>query len=485
MGDITFGLAPGHLTAILFVVFDLIMLTVADDVLSRIVCLFYYKRIYEGKAMEVTSVNLPFVTTFLLDKYVNPINIFAMAVKLLLVIITFFVNAETTVSPARMFTTSTWVFDPGHKHGSLAGVVSRRWSTTSKCRIFSGDNVIFQKQVFNLENGTILTPEQADALRGDGLVQIDDYTMACLQPGSKTQREDGTEQNIEPLTTIVGCSPVRSTGCMDSDVEMRNFNLLSYSNLESIRKAMLHRSTFNASMEVLTPKKDLLQPLWTEYSNTTMECIRMGVGVPDNRKIVTVCMLVASVEQGTLFEIWEYNSSTQSFSRRYPGCVFQGSLIVSAQTEGWILSQLHQTTFLNWRELGLEIVNRALLYRAENNSFLSTTKGKTVTAINTQVFAIACTALSLSILSYVVVSFVFRGDQRAKFNTIDGMLTILRRTNRLTDQQTTKVTHVGVIPLSFNEHAQLQFGDRTTKPRQCKENKSSHTISDASAAQET
>lgn len=462
MGEILFDLAPGHLTAILFIVFDLIMLTVADAVLSQIVCLRYYKRIYDGKAMEVSSINLPFLTSFLLGKYTDPINIFAMAVKLFLVIIAFLVNADTTVSPVRMFTTSTWVFDPGHKHGSLAGIVSRRWSTTAKCRIFSGDHIVFQKQVFNLENGTVLTQEQAEALRGDDLVQIDDYTMECLQPGLKIRREDGSEQQIEPLATVVGCSLVRSAGCLDSEMEVRSFNLLSYPNLESMRKAVLQRSTFNASMEVMIPKRELLEPLWPEYSNTTMECIRMRVGIRDDQKIVTVCMLVALINKNTLFEIWEYTSETQSLSRRYPGCVFHGTLIVSEQVKGWLLSQLHQTPSLNWRELGLEIVNRALLYRAENNSFLSTAKGKTMTTIDATYFGIACCALFLIILSFAVVSFVFRHDHRARFNTMDGMLTVLQRTYRL-ENRPKETTEAGVLPLSYDEQGQLQFGEKGTK----------------------
>lgn len=463
--EYTIPLTPGQLAAIFFIVFDLCMFTMADSFLARLSCIYYYKRIYNGHPIEVTSSNFPFLTSFLLGKFYTPVNLCSTLFKLAIVVILLRLDCDASHPKQKATTTGSFYFSPTSM-GSLCGTATRRWSFLETCSDSDNDTLAIYKYVFNLEHPVYVTSDEnnEDCISEADLNNIKDSTLKCLGKSKVSEATNSdTQESIDlpqRLAYVIGCSPLRTDGCANSSKETRKFDLMSTQSIESDRAEVMGtwgRTKFYS--RALFLRKEALESVWDGYTNTSMVCLLNSFrarGHPSTT-VLNSCILSASVEGGTLVEFWEYDNVTKSFNRPNPGPVFDTDFELNPYLKLWLLLQFGRVSKWSWKELAIQVTNRSLRYEAKNITTVSSFGQKTGTSIKKRYLWDAIFAFIVCFILFIITFFLFRHDTRPGFNTVAGMLSILRASYSKTDKRQ-YVGNAGSIPLSMDKNGQLQFG---------------------------
>lgn len=418
---------PGFVAAFVFIVFDIVSIALVDFVLSKLANAAYYRQIFRGKPIQAKSIDVSGISTFLIHRFLTPINFIILLFKLTIVGIVFYLNLniDSTIERKAYCETrpSTFDFDPSYENLVVPDRnISRRPEFVSSCRKFDpskSGTISYYRTVFNITYSPVTTYERLYNY------EIVDTTLRCLSP------DFVTNDTVQHLVTVTGCSNLTSSsneqsGCSCSQTIERPF---SGDNVFLIgdRQITFEAGSSNVTLDYFRIDDDSINILWPEYYPAVVYCTSLQMGrVGVDRQRYRTCMIVMQRPHQTLVELWklEFTSrTTGKFIRNCPGPVFDQSLDVSVFSG--IFSMLRPVN-TPWEVLSKEIVGASAKYREKSYQVCPYGKGYVLSTVPTAAVIVGGVLFGLSFVAVIIVIIAFRNDECPRLNTIDGISSIIR-----------------------------------------------------------
>lgn len=454
MTEIQLGVQPGFVAAFYFIVFDLIALSLIDFVLARGVNAYYYRRIMNGYPIKVRSVDIPGVTSFLVDRFYTPISLGMTLIKLGFFAMFFFADLEissrvtqsstTVLNTAQLFfNTSREAFRLTFDMDSKTVVRQRAWERSRACYVQGGENLSYYPISFNFSD------------RNQS--QIDFSSIRCMTPPIET--------SIAPAR-VIGCSSFLASNCEDEAlITLKNtFVPPLGDSWGRVVLADLMYPPVSYIMEIFDWEQT--NSTFPDYVNSTVFCVRTRIGLEDQpRPDYTSCLVHMIDSSVTLVELWTLSSDGLYLERKYPGPLFEGQILIG---DGDALKLLSKPLFeANWKHLSGALVADTVEEAQMVQQFSTTEDTGIVTVLSPLGWALAPVPLLVGILLRIVVFVYFKKDFRPQINSIDGLSSIVREeqepTGRSIDQGRT-----AVVGLYMRGNSAIRFGpvrDKTEATR--------------------
>lgn len=471
MTEVLLNISPGTVSAFYFVVLDLIILTILDFILSRIVCAAYYRRINAGEALRVRSVDVPGLgQSYLIAPFLSPTNILATLIKIAFLacifVIDLSIDTRVAIQETKLYRTSTFVFNASdafwdNRDPTVRGLpVVRQFEQVRRCvKVSDSDNSLsFYHLAFDLVPGTQAKVSRSTTYHAFYnqtklynrssfmyLVPVNTTSIECLSP------DFVTNSDVRVAAYVITCSQVPSpTSCKNGTFVRRHAHLRLLSRMRSTQTVQVFQPTGTpTSFAMSTFQTKDLQMIFPEYNNSRtqnlqMTCARTHIGSSKSQEVFGIhrynaCLLVAHVKgplavngyavsshslSYTVIERWEYDDISQSLIREFPGPVFEGYLDIGlVQCTKW-LSRVGGVG--NWINFASSIVADAMVYKSDDLTFTRRTKRGIVTVIPTISIMFILASFTLAIFGYTVVMYSSFHDRRPQLNTIDGLSSIAR-----------------------------------------------------------
>lgn len=412
---------PGIVAAGIFVFFELITLSLLDASLSRIAVSQYYRRIYRGEPIRIESADVLGVTTNLVGSRLDAVNVVIFLVKLCVVIIVFNINGEIEIIPAKSNTMYSFAFNTTTPRFGTDPTLTRKWSEVRRCSTKNQDEITYYRLGFNLQNGTE-APENPEIFpKFASAFNISDATVRCLSPSFVREHQH--------LVKISGCSTLGTYNCNHDAPFIRNYNYSERGRIKSRTYGSV-RSVTSVLKKILVYVTEYdtakLTEIWPEYSNITLICLKSLLEHSERTSArYNPCLLTSNDGSTTTVEQWilHDHDNSLSFTRYYPGPVFEGNIVLYREQLLPVL--LNLVSKMNWEALSALVVSHSLKFERKPYSFTST-RGRGVTVISS--FSIYCAAATvfLTVTTSIIVRFTIGRDRRPQFNTINGLSSILR-----------------------------------------------------------
>lgn len=453
---------PGFILAILFVLFNHVTLRVIDSVLSRVVSLAYYRRVYTGRPVVVASADIIPFTSYLLENALQPINMYALSVKLSFIVaitmMTQRINSGVTKRYDQMTVMSTLQFDPSSDTIEKHELNARRWTTAGECRQQNESGIFYYSIVFNLSKilkNTTLSPGN-----NKDLPSLDYSTLLCLSPPY-------VEPVREPIMKVLRCS--KKTKASDCNSRNEVSKQLTSTTSSTEKTARLHREGSEVRTVRLKEYNDaIIEKIWNDYPNPTLTCTDLYYGTdredPDMKHTNTECLLVCKTDVETIVEMWhgKIDSSEENYevnlTRYYPGAVFNGSVNLGVMVKAIVLTEARQD--MNWDALSWTIFVNSLSHK----SYLTTVavwkedeKLQMQTMIPRSSLITGGVLLLTTFLSVLGLHFVMKGDRRPRFNTINGLSSIMRE-EKVSTENSMAQAQLAIVGFRELSPGHLHFG---------------------------
>lgn len=423
-GDVNFNVSPGIVSVCYFVILDLAILTLFDSVLSRIAASLYYRQIRRGKPLIVRSADILGLSSYLIGSYWAPFNIVTYIIKVILLICIIFIdlgidsNIQHPHTQSRL--TSIFKFDPSPEAWDIPffHIVERRFEQCRICRFEDerAEKIIFYAIAFNLSGGEL----DSELSENRSKEPVDDSSIQCLRKGLVDEKDE------LPIATIMGCSQFRTTSC-------RNGTVVETSDVDIILNASSPYDIITIDYGVIDGVFSLhsfdevaRQYFPPSYENVSMSCVRNRFGVRTIFKMYESCLVMARYNKGknTLIEMWEYNRTTSTLRRNFPGPVFQGNLQYSSKQ---IVLALRETKAdLNWLSFSATLVADGVIYEQRSLEVRKFGESRIVTTIPWTAIILSIVLGTVGIAARIVIMFVLNNDDAIQLNTVDGLSSIGR-----------------------------------------------------------
>lgn len=426
--DVRYRVQPGVISAAYFILFDLVLLTFLDVVLARVVCSLYYRRINKGGTLDVKSVDVPGLTTFLVGRRTAFPNLLALFVKIVvlacILIIDINIDANVVESKTALQRSSTFFFDPSDAQweAPVDFNVTRRWERTKSCHIsdrLSG-NITYYALAFNLSSD----PVQLGPDNNSEWWDVNDSTIVCLKDGQVEPSD------VRISATISGCSQhFGHTSCTNGTKLEKNYDLFALlSRFEQEEDAENFVSwpwgDHSITYQYWHMDASFAALLFPEYTQPNLTCVRSSFGPLSLSEDSYGCIFVEYKDGLTLVDKWRYNDADKLMWRDYPGPLFEGDINIGLHASLELLQGFFRNE--NWETISGMIVADSTHYR-QNSDQLSQIRGThVVTRVSPYAIALAVFLVLLAIISRIVVAFTIGKDQRPQINSIDGLSSIAR-----------------------------------------------------------
>lgn len=203
-GDVS----PGILSALLFIIMDILVIGLLDVVLTRVVCIVYFRKVNNGQPIVVKSADIPGLTHFLIGSPWSLVNMVAVLCKIALLAIIFVGNidiGDDTQRPVNDVRDATFVIRPNDAILSDPNkdyAVRRRFERSKFCmNRYQGNAILDYYPIrFNLANRAVLEEDVVFDVSDDNIVRydIDDETVVCMSPNN-------TMEEMK-LQRVLGCT---------------------------------------------------------------------------------------------------------------------------------------------------------------------------------------------------------------------------------------------------------------------------------------
>lgn len=422
--DVRYRVQPGVVSAAYFVLFDLVLLAFVDIVLARIVCYLYYRRINKGASLEVRSVDIPGLTTFLIGRRFAFPNVLALFTKIIILacILLVDLNIDSNVVTPKMSLkrNSTYIFDPSdeqwEREPSLN--VTRRWELVRRCheidRILG--NITYYSLAFDLSENTV-TYDGGKTVYN----QPNDSTIVCLKEGNVESAD------ARVATTIAGCSQhFGKTLCTNASKIYKNYDLDSA--LNQVEPYILGFGTPGSIESYVFWNLDasLTGGIFSEYTQPNLTCARLRMGAPALTMLKDFygCTVVEYKDGLTLVDKWRYDDSRKLMWRDYPGPLFEGNIKFGLHAALEVLRGFYRVE--NWETISGIIVADSSFYQQNSTTFTQFENSYIVTKVSPYAIALVVFLVLLAIVSRIVVAFTIGKDSRPQINSIDGLSSVAR-----------------------------------------------------------
>lgn len=457
---------PGIVGAVFFIIFDVLILAILDVILAHVVCAIYYRQIQYGSPIDVKSADIPGITTYLLGKLFTITNIFALGLKIGFIVIVFFVNVDINNGRATSFfpetRTSTFHFNASDAEwaSSINRTVERRFEKSRRCFNITGEQneqIKYFRLAFNLTSGS---PAVTNETQGDhGSIPIDEASIFCL---------NGSVKNPQPLVNVLGCSPFLTDRCRNGTIIELQADTTTTDLEFIVRFPDFPIPGTTMDYKILSFQDSGLKEAFPVYTDPKLYCTDICNGVEERQCCAprTIgpcnppkrpCVLRASINGNTLVERWnmiEQKGAIRTLQREFPGPVFEGNVDFG-------IAQLAHTLFdfsksMDWRLFSGTLIANALIYRADLLQF-ERLETRVVTTMPIYAIALGASALAIAVIAQIIVHFTIGKDDRPRFNSIDGLSSIVREENSPSGSSY-KTGATAVVGLSTRGISDVHFG---------------------------
>lgn len=448
--NVTLNIRPGLVSAFYFILFDLILITIIDLVLSRIMSYYYYNAVYNGRQVPLKSADIPGITTFLIGDFRNFANIAALTTKLLVLAAVFTVdlslnsaeairtiNVHLTTCVRLELSDTFWVSPDGY---SVAGTDR----ASLDCRVFddNGFGITYHALALNTTANTTVdgSHRSPNNISERDRYSVDYNSIQCLAPGKVA------EKNVIQIARVIGCSEVMSTDCTIS--EPVNFDLRTRRSVRldaNISSAYTKNSTYTISISDSLE----LKGEWRNYKNAELLCMTTKVGrAKDNFLDICKCLITANYtlkngKDGTLVELWVLDTNRirrksmnilkeniNHFRRIFPGPVFEGNLQIGTTQKIELLRRLwfcEQQS--NWATISGVLVGNAGAYTSKDMDITVMKEKFQQSEIPLFAVIIIGTLVFVTLLLVIFVSFRYGMKDRPALNNISGLAFVTQNRN--------------------------------------------------------
>lgn len=463
MSVIEVSVSPGVISALLFIFLDIFTVGILDMVLSRIVCLSYYRNINEGRPVTVNSADIPGLSNYLLGRWISPTNLIAIGAKLALLIIVLTANMSIK---SRAFVerpevvTGKFDFEPSDKFmkDQNNSRVEPRLESSKSCirEDPRSDELVYFQLRFNLSD----QPDPETDKR-----EINDTSIICMSD------ENVSHQVI--VATVLGCTRVIK------DDDQTCLSVTSQNHRKTAKNLTRSENPgFYVGKDITHTyvefQKDEVELTWSEYRTPRLTCLSTNIGI--NSAIIspsyTHCLMVSQDddEQQTIVERWVLGPSINSsddvfreddFILEYPGVIFKG-IVEFGRIASATYLQL-PFPFPDYRTLSGELVAQASHYvelkskDQKLDQLVRPDDNKTVTTIDVFAVGLVMGAIVIVIVGYVVTLLLLRQDTRPRFNTINGLSSIVRE-EHVPSGRSYACGDSAILGLHFTSNDNLHFG---------------------------
>lgn len=423
--ETSFNIRPGLVSAFYFVLFDLILISIIDTIMSRAMSYHYNKTAFEGRPLRLRSADLPGVTTFLIGDYLSKANVAAVSIKLMLLAAIFTVdlkiNAAEGYREDQLKLSASFKFNASD---ALWGSQIRKqesvaWRELYYCQIMEKDAITYYSISFNLTDNDAFEKKLSQKASVGDTYHIDYRTAQCLKPGNVAPND------VDINARVLGCSNEESSGCSHLERTLVTWRTPKGPLWGFIEVSIgLEKARYWASWCKL---KDLQAP-WSVYQDPTLFCIQGKFGINSRaREIVRYsCLLVAEYSidnkhNGTLVEHWTAERFDQSHNgtnflddnfiqlkRDYPGPVFEGKHDIGSFQKVLLLHRLWNThNRNNWATLSGIQTSSAAAYTPKDKKITKLSKTLQQTTIPVHALVLFALIIVVSIIASAVICFKF------------------------------------------------------------------------------
>lgn len=465
----------GYVLAFFFILFDVLCLALVDVLLIRLSCSLYYREISEGRSLNIRSFDIPGVVTYLVGKATSFANIVTFSLKIIVIVFIFFINfnVESAKDGERfssMDFTATFDFIPTNEEWNNASrirAVERspefsRWSCKDHPDPEDPYKVTFYRTAFSLSNSAILLNETDIPNATAAQYPIDSTTLLCLSP------KNVSEKYIRPILKVLGCSKlIPDQNCYNSTKISRTID--AQINVSSARYFSVPAGTGKIGYGFKSMNETQVKKGFPEYSNPKLHCVLQCLGLTgpccgnrrdrNCRKSVTPCILVEKNEKynTTLLEKWyitENSGVNIRMERMYPGPILEGLIDLDTNRAG--VSLLDVDTNSNWWEFAGVILTDSLVYRYNPQKY-DIRYTATPTEIPPETIILGALTLCVVIFGSIAVYFTIGRDNRPRFNTVNGLSSILRE-ERFPTGHSFREGNIAILGLSREPSGRVRLG---------------------------
>lgn len=432
----TIDIPSGYVLAVFFVVFDVICLAITDVLLTRFVCALYYRDIHAGNVIDVHSLDIPGIVNYLVGKWFSFANLVTLFIKITLITFVFFINFKVNSTDGFEYKMerrkATYDFVPTDAEwgsGNVRAVARRAEFTRLSCREFDGDKVTFYRSVFNLTDDLVLLDETNVPNATNGIYPVNDDSFLCVSP------RHVRDSNADPILFVKGCSSLGTTTCANSTEYRRT--------VTSVRPIKSLQFPISAGTGVMGYGAEWynntdIARVFPEYVNPSLFCLQQCFGIQNRccrtredtncRKIITPCLIVAEDREKneTLFERWLLENEMGSslvLVRTHPGPIIAGVYNFGVNRKSVAL--LDVQTSVNWWEYAGVLLTDSFVYRYAPRVY-ERKEPTRPTFIPLESIVLGALMLCILIFGAVGIGMTIGTDERPRFNTVNGLSSILR-----------------------------------------------------------
>lgn len=480
------SVSPGYVSAFFFIVFDLVLLTVADTALSIYVSRYYLNQIlHHGRPLRVRSADVPGVSTFLLGDNIfsPPINIAALLIKffLLACILLLDLNLDARYDPhiVPAVYLNTYNFEPSESSWPLRPPlyrrVQRQWLEARLCRTspdkINGEyNFTFFPLAYNLSEGGVIDDETIPLPGGvktaifQNVTYVDTRTTLCVNSDTvkvnhavKPSDARGNNFLSTPLLHVLGCSDTfitRNTSSstprcdlqanvsvpIDLPLGAKEYYYGMQEIPEGTSVVRFAVNSFPSSVFASQFPSAYHSDPGTITSNLTCTTTIYGPTMhdpPRNRHQVRVtgCIFIVRRDESTLVEMWKYRGLTGGpdvrpyLRRTYRGPVFKGDVPFSIFQAINVLQMSIRP--MDWLESSSVMFAESLVYMAlpapvHVRAEVTTRDRHVVSFVPWYAIGLIMCVFVLSWVALIVVVLQTRNSTMPQLNTINGLSSIAR-----------------------------------------------------------
>lgn len=426
----------GVVSAFYFIFLDIFLLTCLDGALSRLLSHYYYREIYDGNPLWLRSGDIPGVTNFIIGCRLSPVNLAALATKVLFISMVFLLDLNIFAEPSNPTVRLLSTFElhspmiPNEGTDFFYTEVFRPWERTVSCyrvpktTMPANNSITFYHVVFNLTNGNEYLQDDVRPLPASAqkVIFVNHTTMTCLSPNNVRESK--------ALVSVLGCSSLGRDPGSNCNRPANAKRTAPFIRAKINREAeqytiSLDNYTFS-SIQFGAPELNRTFPEYVgEGKNTTMLCFRSMYPLAKQTK--TWCLLKMIENGTTLFERWDYDWKIETMQRVFAGPIFD--TVLDLKLNRLLYYGRDAGPYSTWLDLSKKILYHSMVYKFEDNTVRLLKGGSTLTVIPTYCVVVFVTfTVVICVLQVLVRQFVV--SHHPLLNSIDGISSIGREESK-------------------------------------------------------
>lgn len=315
--------------------------------------------------------------------------------------------------------------------------------------------------MFNLEDNVDLLNETDVPVAGMREITVNDSSIICLSPKFVSNHA------VDPILMVRGCSTLGSVDCANSTEYQRAITAAPNENLSVSFDISYDLGSIGYGTTVFN-STDVAKG-FPEYVNPNLICLAQCVGLQDEccqnaqstncRKIIKPCLIFAEDKEKneTLFERWTISNQVGDkvyLSRTHPGPILEGVFNFGLDRARVALINVH--TSVSWWEYAGVLLTDSFVYRYTPRDY-ELKKASRPTFIPLETIVLGALFVLIVMIGCIAIRISIGEDERPRFNTVNGLSSILREENTPTGNSYREGKNA-LLGLVRNRSQRLHFG---------------------------